>query len=229
MIISGMQKLTLLDYPNKTACLIFTQGCNFRCPFCHNKSLLENKCVPENIISEETIFNYLEKRKNVLDGVCITGGEPLLQRNIEGFIKKIKKMGFLVKLDTNGSFPGRLKWLIDNKLVDYVAMDVKNEFINYSKATGIENNNIENIKKSIEILESSNVEHEYRTTIVKGIHSIDEIESICNYIGKNTKYYLQDFKDGITVLKEGLNGFGKLELQNIVNKLKNTYPNIEVR
>ena len=228
MKISGMQKLTLLDYPNKTACLLFTQGCNFRCPFCHNKSLLENESSNE-IILEEEVFAYLDKRKNVLDGVCITGGEPLLQPNIEEFIKKIKEKGFLVKLDTNGSFPGRLKWLIDNKLVDYVAMDIKNNFINYGKACGIENNNIENIKKSIEILEKSGIEHEFRTTVVKEIHDIEMIENICKYIGKDEKYYIQNFVDNENVLQTGLNGFEKIELQDIVNKLKNTYPNIEVR
>jgi len=228
MIISGFQKLTLLDYPNKTACLLFTQGCNFKCPFCHNKSLVENSIANE-IISEEEIFEYLDKRKNVLDGVCITGGEPLLQKNIEIFIKKIKEKGFLVKLDTNGSFPGKLKWLIDNNLVDYVAMDVKNNFLDYKSASGIENNNIENIKKSISILENSNVEHEFRTTVVKEIHNLEKIETICKYIGTNTKYYLQNFEDNGNVLQRGLSGFGKNELHNIVSKLKNTYPNIEVR
>ncbi|MBE6156787.1 MAG: anaerobic ribonucleoside-triphosphate reductase activating protein [Firmicutes bacterium] len=228
MIISGFQKLTLLDYPNKTACLLFTQGCNFKCPFCHNKSLLENSSSNE-VIDEEEIFKYLDKRKNVLDGVCISGGEPLLQKNIEIFIKKIKEKGFLVKLDTNGSFPGKLKWLIDNNLVDYVAMDIKNNFFNYKSASGIENNNIENIKKSISILENSNIEHEFRTTVVKEIHDLEQIESICKYIGVNTKYYLQNFEDNGTVLQKGLSGFEKKELQNIVNKLKNTYPNIEVR
>lgn len=228
MIISGMQKLTLLDYPNKTACLLFTQGCNFRCPFCHNKSLLENSSNNE-IISEEEVFEYLEKRKNVLDGVCITGGEPLLQKNIESFIKKIKEKGFLVKLDTNGSFPGRLKWLIDNKLVDYIAMDIKNNFINYESASGVENSNIENIKKSIEIIENSGIEHEFRTTVVKEIHNEKMLENICEFIGKNEKYYIQNFVDNENVLKTGLTSFEKIELQEIVNKLKNTYPNIEVR
>jgi len=228
MIISGMQKLTLLDYPNKTACLLFTQGCNFRCPFCHNKSLLENSSNNE-IISEEEVFEYLEKRKNLLDGVCITGGEPLLQKNIEVFIKKIKEKGFLVKLDTNGSFPGRLKWLIDNKLVDYIAMDIKNNFMNYESASGVQNNNIENIKKSIEIIENSGIEHEFRTTVVKEIHNEKMLENICEFIGKNEKYYIQNFVDNENVLKTGLTSFEKIELQEIVNKLKNTYPNIEVR
>ena len=124
MIIGGMQKLTLLDYPSKTACLLFTQGCNFRCPFCHNKELLGN-CNQGEIISEDDVFKYLKKRQGILDGVCISGGEPLLQKNIEEFIKKIKAMGFLIKIDTNGSCPVALKNLVDKKLVDYIAMDIK--------------------------------------------------------------------------------------------------------
>ena len=172
---------------------------------------------------------YWQKRKNLLDGVCITGGEPLLQKNIEVFIKKIKEKGFLVKLDTNGSFPGRLKWLIDNKLVDYIAMDIKNNFVNYESASGVQNNNIENIKKSIEIIENSGIEHEFRTTVVKEIHNEKMLENICEFIGKNEKYYIQNFVDNENVLKTGLTSFEKIELQEIVNKLKNTYPNIEVR
>jgi len=153
----------------------------------------------------------------------------LLQKNIEIFIKKIKEKGFLVKLDTNGSFPGRLKWLIDNKLVDYIAMDIKNNFMNYESASGVQNNNIENIKKSIEIIENSGIEHEFRTTVVKEIHNEKMLENICEFIGKNEKYYIQNFVDNENVLKTGLTSFEKIELQEIVNKLKNTYPNIEVR
>jgi len=228
MKISGMQKLTLLDYPCKTACLLFTQGCNFRCPFCHNKDLLDRKT--DNVcVSEKEIFEYLEKRKNILDGVCITGGETLIQNDIENFIKKIKQMGFLVKLDTNGSFPGRLKWLIDNHLVDYVAMDIKNNLVDYDTAVGVNHSNIENIKKSIEVLEHSDIEYEFRTTIVKQIHTFDQIESICKFIGPNAKYYIQNYQDSENVLEHGLSGFEMVEIQNFVNKLKNTYPNIMVR
>ena len=149
MIIDGMQKLTLLDYPGKIACLIFTRGCNFRCPFCHNSSLIENNDSTQQI-SEDDVLKYLEKRRGLLDGVCISGGEPLLQKDIYKFIKKVKDMGYAVKLDTNGSSPVKLKELIDAKLVDYVAMDIKNDFLNYDKTSGM-CINLENIKKSIAI------------------------------------------------------------------------------
>ena len=144
MTISGMEKLTLLDYPANTACLIFTQGCNFRCPFCHNKNLLMDTN-GDGIIDENEVLNYLKKRKGLVDGICISGGEPLLQRDIESFIKKIKEIGVKVKLDTNGSNPQKLKKLIDMGLIDYVAMDIKNDFSNYDKTSGVDNINIENI------------------------------------------------------------------------------------
>jgi len=228
MVISGMQKLTLLDYPEKTACLLFTQGCNFRCPFCHNSELLKNE-QPTDIISEEEVFKYLNKRQGILDGVCITGGEPLLQKDIESFIKKVKDLGFLVKLDTNGSCPATLKKLIDNNLLDYIAMDVKDDFINYGKASGIERINIENIKRSIEIVEKSNVEYEFRTTVVKELHDYDHLKHICEYIGPKAKYYIQNYRDCETVLESGLSGFSEGELFDIEKKLKVTYPNVMIR
>lgn len=228
MTISGMQKLTLLDYPGITACLIFTQGCNFRCPFCHNSDLLENEIKTE-IVEEDEVFKYLNKRKGVLDGVCISGGEPLLQPDIESFITKVKDMGFKVKLDTNGSSPSRLKRLIDKGLLDYIAMDIKNDFIDYDKTSGIQMINIENIKRSISILEESGVEHEFRTTIVKELHNLLGLEEICKYLGPNSKYYIQNYKDCDTVLKKGLSGFNTEELVSIQNKLKLTNPNVVVR
>jgi len=228
MTISGMQKLTLLDYPGNTACLIFTQGCNFRCPFCHNRDLVGNE-IKHEIIDEKEVFKYLEKRKGILDGICITGGEPLLQRDIEEFITKVKEMGFKVKLDTNGSSPSRLKSLLDKGLLDYVAMDIKNDFLNYDKTSGIERINIENIKRSIDIIENSNVEYEFRTTVVKELHDLLQLERICEYLGPNVKYYIQNYKDCDTVLQKGLSGFDENELISIQNQLRMTNPNVMVR
>lgn len=228
MVISGMQKLTLLDYPGKTACLLFTQGCNFRCPFCHNKDLLQTDKQNE-IVEVDEVFKYLKKRQGILDGVCITGGEPLLQPDIIDFIRKIKEMGFLVKLDTNGSCPGTLKKIIDENLVDYIAMDVKDDFKSYGKTSGIEMINIENIKKSIEIIEKSKIDYEFRTTVVKELHDYSHLDRICKYIGKDAKYYIQNYRDCETVLNRGLTGFSESELLDIEKKLKVTYPNVMVR
>lgn len=228
MVISGMQKLTLLDYPGKTACLIFTQGCNFRCPFCHNRDLLNEENNNEEI-AEEEVIKYLEKRKGLIDGICISGGEPLLQSDLEDFIIKVKEMGFLVKLDTNGSSPSKLKRLIDKKLIDYVAMDIKNDFTKYDKTSGIEKIKTDNIKRSIQIIENSGIDYEFRTTIVKQFHNLCGIESICGYIGPNSKYYIQNYKDAKTVLQHGLSGFDDDELRQMQDKLKLVYPNVIVR
>lgn len=228
MTISGMEKLTLLDYPDNMACLIFTQGCNFRCPFCHNRNLLMDTN-NDGVIDEEEVLNYLKKRKGLVDGICISGGEPLLQRDIEGFITKIKDIGVKVKLDTNGSNPNKLKKLIDKGLVDYVAMDIKNDFSNYGKTSGVENINIDNIKKSIAILENSNINYEFRTTVVKELHNVTQLEHICEYIGPDAKYYIQNYRDCANVLQAGLNGFDNEELVNIRDILKSKYPNVMVR
>lgn len=227
MTINGMQKLTLLDYPGNVACLIFTQGCNFRCPFCHNSGLLDmnNNCKK---IDEKEVFKYLEKRRGLLDGVCISGGEPLLQKDIVDFIRKVKDLGYKVKLDTNGSSPKKLKQLIEDGLIDYVAMDIKNDFLNYDKTAGM-CTNIDNIKKSIEIIENSNIEYEFRTTIVKQFHDVGKLEKIIQYIGQNARYYIQNYQDCSSVLQRGLNGFDNEELLNIKNTLGVKYPNLVVR
>lgn len=228
MVISGFQKLTLVDYPEHTACLIFTQGCNFRCPFCHNRDLVKGM-TNKNKIDENEFFSYLDKRKGLIDGVCISGGEPLLQKDIGIFIKNIKDKGYKVKLDTNGSKPLILKKLIDENLVDYVAMDVKNTFASYDKTSGVNNLNVDNIKKSIDILKSSNIDYEFRTTVVKELHSFDALKEICEYLGPNVKYYLQNYRDCETVLVSGFHGFEKEELLDIKNKLERDFPNIRIR
>lgn len=213
MRIMGFDKLTLLNYPDKVACTIFTSGCNFKCPFCQNSSLIE---ISDGIISEDEIFKYLNKRKGILDGVCISGGEPLMQKDIKQFIEKIKDLGYLVKLDTNGSNPVMLKTLIDEKLIDYVAMDIKNVDEKYTLTSGIDM--LSNIKKSIDIIENSGIEYEFRTTIVKEFHTIDDIKKIRKMI--KGKYYVQNFVDSDGVLEKGLHGFTTDELYEIKKKAK---------
>lgn len=225
MNIAGVQKVTLLDYPGKVACEIFTQGCNFECPFCQNSSLIPITNTGE--FSEEEIFEYLNLRKNILDGVVITGGEPTVQKDLKSFIKKIKDLGLLVKLDTNGGNPKVLQELIDEKLVDYVAMDIKNIFNKYNITAG-KKINLDNIKKSIEILKASKVDYEFRTTIIKEMHSLDDIVSICKLVG-NAKYYLQNFEDSENVIDHSLHGFSREELLFIDKYLKDVFPNVEIR
>jgi len=216
-IIDGFDKLTLLNYPDKVACTIFTKGCNFKCPFCHNSSLISLD--KENDKYKEVI-SYLNKRKGILDGVCITGGEPLIHKSTKELIKEIKSMGFLVKLDTNGSNPVMLKELIDENLIDYVAMDIKNTFDKYEMTIGCKTN-IDNIKNSIDIIESSNIDYEFRTTIVKELHTFDDIKGIVNMIDKKSKYYIQNFRNSDGVLNKNLNGFTKEELENLQKEINN--------
>lgn len=217
MKISGFDKLTLLNYPDKLACTIFTSGCNLRCPFCHNSGLVTNNY---NEISFDSIYEYLKKRIGILDGVCITGGEPLIHADIKNYIKKIKDLGYLVKIDTNGCNPKLLKELIDLKLVDYIAMDIKNIYSKYDITSGVKVN-IDNIKKSISIIENSGIDYEFRTTIVKEFHSTQDIKEILSYISSNSNYYIQNFKNSNDVFNRNLSSFSENELVEMKNEINN--------
>jgi len=172
MLLGGLQKTTLVDYPGRVVCTVFTVGCNFRCPFCHNRELVTARSFKESgikPIEEADFFNFLKKRQKILDGVCITGGEPTLQPDLFSFCQKIKKIGLLVKLDSNGGCPEFLERLIKAKMIDFIAMDVKTAFDEYEKAIGV-NFPLEKIKKSIALILDSGLEYELRTTLVPGIH-----------------------------------------------------------
>ena len=193
MIIGGFQKMTVQDFPGKVACIIFTHGCNFKCPFCHNAALVTQE---SDFIEQEEIFAYLNKRKGILDGVCISGGEPFVQGDeLFDLMRKIKEMGFLVKLDTNGYFPDKLKYAIDMGLVDYVAMDIKNSLEKYNMTAGINTLNTENIKKSIDIIMSSGIDYEFRTTVTKELHTPEDFVKIGELIKGAKRYYIQNFVD----------------------------------
>ena len=200
MVIQGLQKLTLLDYPGKVACTIFTAGCNFRCPFCHNASLVIDTYKNQEI-PEEELFSFLKKRTGVLDGVCVTGGEPLIQQGIEDLLLKIKELGYAVKLDTNGSFPDKLRRLVEQGLVDYVAMDIKNSQESYGKTIGIEEYDIENVNRSVQYLLRGNVPYEFRTTVVQELHRRSDFESIGRWIEGAQHYYLQQFVDSGDIIR----------------------------
>jgi len=199
MEIGGLQKLTLIDYPGKIACTVFLIGCNFRCPWCYNPGLVLSKEIKkQSRISEKEFFKFLKERKNLLEGVCIGGGEPTIYKDLPQFIKKIKKLGYLVKLDTNGSNPKMLKFLIDKKLVDYVAMDVKAPKEKYQKIVG-KKINIKNIEKSIEILKKSNCDFEFRTTVTPTLLQKEDILKIFKWIKPTRKYFLQNFRPEKTI------------------------------
>ncbi len=228
MVIQGLQKLTLLDYPGQVACTIFTAGCNFRCPFCHNASLVI-ETYKNPVISEKEIFLFLKKRQGILDGVCVTGGEPLIQPGIFEFLSMIKEMGFKVKLDTNGSFPDKLKELVEAGLVDYVAMDIKNSPESYGKTIGIENYDMKNIKRSVEYLMSDVVSYEFRTTVVRQFHQRSDFESIAKWIAGAKNYYLQQFVDSGDLIQPGLSGYNKEIMAQALEIVRTQIPNAELR
>lgn len=227
MVIKGFQKLTLLDYPGKTACTVFTGGCNFRCPFCHNAILVTEN--DDEIIGESEVFDLLNKRKGVLDGVAVTGGEPLIQKDIERFLFDIKNKGFLVKLDTNGYFPERLKNIIDGGLCDYVAMDVKNCHEKYAETVGVKKLDIKPIEKSVELLLKNKVDFEFRTTVVGDFHTVDDIKKLSEWIQGAKKYYLQNFVDSGNLIDESCSGVSKDTMLEMKKAAREFVPNTEIR
>ena len=192
MRFGGLQKLTLLDYPEHVACTLFTIGCNLRCPFCHNLSLAVGNLDKLENISEQEALAFLRKRSNVLEGVCITGGEPLLQAGFAEFVKQVKEMGYKVKLDTNGTNADKLRQLAESKLVDYVAMDIKNSKAMYNKTSGcvVE---MDDVCKSVEFLKSGAVDYEFRTTVTGTFHSDNSIEEMAQWLKGAKRWYLQQF------------------------------------
>ncbi len=218
MLISGFDKVTLLNYPGLVACTIFTKGCNLKCPFCHNSSLISGN--DDTYIDEDEIFKYLNKRKNIIEGVCISGGEPLLQKDIKEFIRKIKSLGLKVKLDTNGTNPDLILSLINDNLLDYIAMDIKNIKSKYELTSGAKVK-IENILKSINIIENSGIDYEFRTTIIKEFHTLSDIDYISKKLDKKSKYYIQNFVKSDAVLDKNLHSFTSDELKEMKQILNN--------
>ncbi len=199
MYLASFEKFTLVDYPGKIAATVFTQGCNFRCPFCHNPELVfEYKSSQTNSLSnsqENSFFNLLKKRKGKLEAVCITGGEPTLQPDLLDFMKKIKEMDYLVKLDTNGTKPEVIEKALKENIVDYIAMDIKHSLEKYEKAIGIKTN-LGKISQSVEIIKNSGIDYEFRTTVVPGIHQKEDFQDIARWLEGSQKYYLQEYREG---------------------------------
>lgn len=218
----------MIDYPGKIAATVFTGGCNFCCPFCHNASLVlggrDTQSMPE-----ELFFDFLSKRKGLLDGVCISGGEPLLQEGIKEFISQIKSLGFLVKLDTNGSFPSKLKDLARSNLIDYVAMDIKNSPRKYAKTAGTEADILPKVQESVAFLLTDAVDYEFRTTTVKEFHVIGDFVEIGKWIQGAKRYYLQNFVDSGDLIQPGLHGVGEAELTAFADAVRPLVPSVKIR
>lgn len=238
MFIGGLQKFTMLDYPGKIAAVVFTMGCNFRCPFCHNTEIVDPKLIDyDNEIKEEEILEFLGSRKNNLEGVCITGGEPTLQFGLKDFMRKIKEMGFFIKLDTNGSYFGIINDLVENNLVDYWAIDIKTSPCKYKIMTK-KNDAIENLEKSIDLIANSKSELELRTTVVPGYVNQKDFDDMINWINgvnknifpKLSRYSIQNFRPEKT-LREGLKNvkpYSKPELNKMAEKIKKYCGNVVV-
>jgi pyruvate formate lyase activating enzyme len=231
VIIGGYQKLTLIDFPGKLATTVFTVGCSFRCPFCHNPELvLGSQLSVSNNGLEKEFFEFLEKRKEKLEGVCITGGEPTIQPDLLVFIKKIKALGFSVKLDSNGSRPDVLRKIIKEKLVDFIAMDIKNQPVRYSETNGVKTD-IERIKLSVTLIMNSGIPYEFRTTVVPGIHTEKDFDAIAAWIRGADAYYLQEYRE-IKILdpclKKKTKG-KKINLENIKKRIGHHFKKIGIR
>jgi len=219
MKIGGFQKTSLLDYPEKISTIIWTVGCNFNCPFCYNKDLVTGNV---GSIPEKEIFDYLEKRKNMIEALVISGGEPLMHKDITTFCEKVKKLGYLIKIDTNGTYPEKLQELIDKKLVDYISMDVKAPKNKYEKLSG-KKTDIKKIQKSIDIIQKSNIDYEFKTTFIPGLLKKEDIEDIAKWIKGSKKYFLQQFKSEVPLISGDLENtapYSKTEILDTVEKIK---------
>jgi anaerobic ribonucleoside-triphosphate reductase activating protein len=228
--IGGLQKMTLLDYPGKVAATVFTGGCTFKCPFCHNRDLV---FVPDNyeFYDPDEVLSYLEKRKGILDGVCITGGEPLIQEGLTDYVSAIKAMGYLVKLDTNGYHPARLQAIVETGLVDYVAMDIKNCEERYAETAGLnpEVFRMEKIRKSMEILMNGPVEFEFRTTVVREFHSKEDLIKLAEMIRGCPHYYLQQYNEGPNVIQPGWSAYSGQEMEELLSAVREYVPAAQLR
>lgn len=226
MNVQGFQKLTLLDFPGRVGCTVFTGGCNLRCPFCHNAGLVRNPVEGAN--QEQEVLKFLAGRRGLLDGVCITGGEPLLQPDLEQFIRRVKELGYLVKLDTNGALPERLEALLKTGLVDYVAMDVKSSPAGYALASGSEIE-VSRFERSIRLLQSAGIAYEFRTTAVKGIHTVEDFSEIGRWLAGDSPYFIQTFVASDNLLGSGCEAFSQDETEALLNAVKPYLPAARLR
>jgi len=230
MKVTGIQKLTLLDYPGVVACTVFTAGCNFRCPFCHNSMLVLPEQINDDCLTDDEVFDFLRKRRGVLDGVAVTGGEPLLHADMPEFLERVKALGYKIKLDTNGSNPELLAEIIGERLVDRVAMDIKNAPEDYVRTIGLKEFDIAPVEMSKELLLGGSMDYEFRTTVVKGIHTRESLIGAARWIRGAKEYYLQQFKDsGSLILPDGLEAYDEKQMHALADAVRDYVPTVEVR
>lgn len=228
MRICGLNKTTLLDYPGHVAAVVFLGGCNFRCPFCQNGDLVLR---PESQaeIGEEELFSFLKKRKGILTGVCVTGGEPTLEKELGDLVGKIKEMGYLVKLDTNGSRPEVVGKLLGDGLLDYIAMDVKNSMERYGETVGLGKIDMGGIRETIDIIIQSGIDYEFRTTVVKELHRKEDIEAIGREIKGARAYFLQSYQESPGVIAPGFHAYSREEMEKLIAAVRPFVANVQIR
>ena len=229
MHIAGLQKLTLLDFPGHIACTVFLSGCNLRCPFCHNALLVTRLAENPESHTEEEILAFLATRRRLLDGVVLTGGEPLLQEGVEDFLRAVREMGFAVKLDTNGCYPERLAGILEAGLADYVAMDIKNCLPKYPMTVGLRDFDTTPIQESVALLRSSGVDFEFRTTVMRPYHTPADIEAIAHWLEGSPKYFLQTFVDSGNLIGGGMIPFTPEEMQGLADLARPYFGMVGVR
>ena len=227
MKIHGLAKMTLLDFPGRVACTVFLGACDFRCPYCHNFELVDGSAPP--VMDEEDLFSFLEKRKGLLDGVAVTGGEPCLNKDLPALLRRIRQMGYMTKLDTNGNHPDMLKKLLDEDLLDYVAMDIKNSPDKYAMTIGKDKIDLAPIRESISLIMGSKIDYEFRTTVVDEFHKISDFEEIGAMIEGAKRYFIQPFTDRDTVPFGNLHAPGKADLEAYLALVRRYVPNAELR
>jgi pyruvate formate lyase activating enzyme len=228
MTIHGFQKMTLLDFPGKVACIVFTAGCNLRCPFCHNARLVTH-AEADDRVDEDEIFAYLQKRRGIVDGVVITGGEPTLQKDLADFIRRVRALGYAVKLDTNGTRPEVLSALLDAGLVDYVAMDIKNCPDRYAETVGIEGFDLGPVQTSLELLRQSGVDYELRTTVADELHTPQDLGVLAAWIAPSPRYFIQPFVDSGDLIGTGLHAPSAQKLEQMLASARMYLPNAAIR
>ena len=228
MYIGGLQKLAMVDYPGKLAATVFTGGCNLRCPFCHN-ALLVTRLQETPALEEKAVLDFLASRRGLLDGVVLSGGEPLLQPGAADFLAKVRELGFAVKLDTNGCFPKILANILDRGLVDYVAMDIKNSPEKYPETVGIPGFDTASVEESIRLLTDSKADHEFRTTLVREFHTAEDLTAIGRWLPRNARYFLQAFVDSGNLIGQGYHGFAAQEMRDLAALVRPLLPRTELR
>ncbi|MDP2587808.1 MAG: anaerobic ribonucleoside-triphosphate reductase activating protein [bacterium] len=226
MVIGGLQKLSLVDYPGKVCSVVFTQGCMFRCRFCHNPDLVLGRV--KNTLSPESVLDYVREHRNILDGVCVTGGEPTLHRDLEDFLRAIKELGLLVKLDSNGINPARLAHFVEQELLDYIAMDLKAPWDKYKSIIQVSDEvSRQRCKKTMQVIQDSGVDHEFRTTVLPQVHIEEDFVVMAGYLRPGEKYFVQNINYK-TTLDETLDSSAVLDVSGIVERLSRRYPKLEI-